>query len=93
MGKNLNLDNLNSNLLQIRKTYSLLKIEGGKYPTLSAMAKKFLPIPATSTPCERLFSPAKRITTIARARLEAKATKTLVLSSYWSQDIQHLRKI
>ena len=63
------LDNLDSNILQIWKTYSLPKIEGGKYPALSAMAKKYLSIPATSTPCERLFSRAKRITTIARAKL------------------------
>ncbi|KAL3759277.1 hypothetical protein ACHAWU_002078 [Discostella pseudostelligera] len=47
--------------------------EGRKiaYPNLYVLAQRFLSIPATSAPSERLWSLASRIVTIRRARLES----------------------
>ena len=41
-----------------------------RFPTLSQVAKQFLCIPATSVPCERLFSTSGNIITPKRASLE-----------------------
>lgn len=41
------------------------------YPTLYALSQRFLSIPATSAPSERLWSLASRIVTIRRAKLES----------------------
>lgn len=42
------------------------------YPRLNKLAKRFLIIPATSVPCERIFSKAGELITDRRNRLSAK---------------------
>lgn len=46
------------------------KDHSARMPILAQLAKQFLAIPATSTPCERLFSDAGRIITKLRTSLE-----------------------
>ncbi len=46
------------------------KLNGRKYPLLSEVAKKYLAIPATSSPSERLFSSAGNIVTPLRNSLD-----------------------
>jgi len=43
-----------------------------QYPTLFELSLRYLSIPATSAPSERLWSVASRIVTIRRASLESK---------------------
>lgn len=45
------------------------KENGNRYPILTLMAKRYLGIPATSVPCERLFSQAGLIITKQRSRM------------------------
>lgn len=49
------------------------------YPLLSQCAKRFLGIPATSVPCERIFSSAGSIISQKRASLLPKTAEVLVL--------------
>lgn len=48
------------------------------YPRLSKLAKKYLMIPATSVPCERVFSKAGELITDRRNRLSATHTKQIL---------------
>lgn len=48
------------------------------YPKLAKLAKKFLMIPATSVPCERVFSKAGELITDRRNRLSAKHVDQLL---------------
>jgi hypothetical protein len=48
------------------------------YPTLYVLSQRFLFIPATSAPSERLWSLASRIVTIRRARLDSTIIGDLV---------------
>ncbi|XP_077969921.1 zinc finger BED domain-containing protein 4-like [Styela clava] len=48
------------------------------YPILSQLALKYLSIPATSTPCERVFSTAGRTATELRSSLTGKHVEALV---------------
>ncbi|KAK3872140.1 hypothetical protein Pcinc_022761 [Petrolisthes cinctipes] len=48
------------------------KMHSLEYPRLSAIAKKYLCIPATSVPSERLFSKAGELVSAKRSRLKAK---------------------
>ncbi|XP_049300633.1 E3 SUMO-protein ligase ZBED1-like [Anopheles funestus] len=48
------------------------------YPTLSYFAKQYLSIPASSVPCERIFSKAGNILTEKRNRLTSKKLKEII---------------
>lgn len=64
--------NKSSNILLWWKNNSI------RYPKLSKLAKKYLCIPATSTPSERVFSSAGNIITAKRNCLEAKNAEILI---------------
>jgi hypothetical protein len=53
-----------------------------QFPTLAAIALDVLPIPATSVPCERLFSSAKLTAVDRRARLGAERFEELQLMKW-----------
>lgn len=53
------------------------------FPHLAEMARAFLGIPATSTPCERLFSKAKYFIPASRNRLTTETAKQSILLSSW----------
>jgi len=55
------------------------KIKQKKYPILSQLERKFLAIPASSVPCERLFSSAGNIITQKRNRLEPNIAAGLIM--------------
>lgn len=48
------------------------------YPNLTVMAKKYLCMPATSVPCERIFSKAGEVYSKTRNRLNAKTAEQLL---------------
>jgi hypothetical protein len=56
-----------------------------QFPTLSQMARDYLAIPATSVPCEQVFSTGKNLITDKRNRLVGKTIRMcLCLKSWWS---------
>ena len=55
------------------------------FPILHKVAAKFLLVPATSVPCERLFSFAGHVCNKKRAALSAHNLERLVLLSQWSE--------
>ena len=55
----------------------------GTYMQLSRMARKFLAMPVTSTPCEWLFSNVKGFLTPERNRLQPEALEESVLLKSW----------
>jgi hypothetical protein len=57
----------------------------GAHPELAVLAKKYLAAPATSVPCERLFSKAGNIVSKKRCTLTPKNTLKLVCLSEWLQ--------
>lgn len=60
------------------------KENGSRYPILSLMARKYLGIPATSVPCERLFSTAGMIITKQRARMTPGTCEMMIfMKSYY----------
>lgn len=58
-----------------------------EYPYLWNVAKKFLPIVATSVPCERLFSHAGLIANQLRSRLSSQHLNELVFLRSIDEDI------
>jgi len=62
-----------------------------EYPTLAKIALDVLAIPASSVPCERLFSAAKHIATDHRARLGSERFEELqIMKSVWRSNIHDL---
>lgn len=62
------------------------KLNEHRYPKLSLLAKTVLCIPATSVPCERLFSSAGYIVNKTRSSLEPNNVNTLVCLRSWLND-------
>ena len=62
------------------------KLNEHRYPKLSVLAKTVLCIPATSVPCERLFSSAGYILNKTRSSLEPNTVNTLVGLRSWLKD-------
>lgn len=61
------------------------------YPTLARIALDILPTPASSVPCERLFSAAKEIADDRRSRLGSKKFEELqVMKFAWHNNIPNL---
>lgn len=58
----------------------------GTHPQLSALARKYLASPATSVPCERLFSLAGNIVQKKRAALSSENVNRLVCLSNWLKE-------
>ncbi|XP_076121576.1 E3 SUMO-protein ligase ZBED1-like [Alosa pseudoharengus] len=58
----------------------------GAHPQLSALARKYLGSPATSVPCERLFSLAGHIVQKKRAALSSENVNRLVCLSNWLKE-------
>lgn len=59
------------------------KLNARKYPKLAAAARRLLAIPATSAPCERLFSQASLTVSDHRANLSCNLVQSLVLLKSW----------
>jgi len=62
------------------------KLNVHRYPKLALLAKTFLCIPATSVPCERLFSSAGYIVNKTRSSLEPNTVNMLVCLRSWLSD-------
>lgn len=61
------------------------------YPTLARIALDILPIPASSVPCERLFSAAKEIADDRCSRLGSKKFEELQIMKFaWRNSIADL---
>lgn len=58
---------------------------GVSYPRISKMARKYLCIPSTSTPSERVFSTAQNIITAKRNCLFGETAKVLIFLSHNSK--------
>ncbi len=54
------------------------KVGRGQFPTISKVAFKYLIIPATSVPCERLFSIAGQVLSEKRSCLKDKKARALI---------------
>ena len=62
------------------------KLNEYRYPKLAFFAKTVLCIPATSVPCERLFSSAGYIVNKTRSSLEPNTVNMLVYLRSWLSD-------
>lgn len=54
-----------------------------RFPHLSNMARDVLAIPATSVPCEQMFSSAGRVITDYRAKLSPETVESLMCQRDW----------
>jgi zinc finger BED domain-containing protein 1 (E3 SUMO-protein ligase ZBED1) len=59
------------------------KLQEDKYPALAKLARKYLGSPATTVPCERLFSVSGYVVNKKRASLEPANVNKLVCLSNW----------
>jgi len=59
------------------------KSHAGAYPTIASLARKYLTTPATTVPCERLFSASGNIVNKKRASLSSKNVHKLVCLNNW----------
>ena len=73
---------LNQGIWKFTNVLPWWKQKQGMYPTLAALAKKYLAIEATSVASERLFSKARRITTGDRNGL---VPEVVVFELDWSR--------
>lgn len=64
------------------------RAQSERWPNLGNMARDYLAIPATSTPCERCFSQAKFILPPQRNRLLPSTIKRLVLLDSWMNELK-----
>jgi len=62
------------------------KSHAGAYPTIVALARKYLTTPATTVPCERLFSVSGNIVSKKRASLSPGNVNKLVCLNNWLRD-------
>jgi hypothetical protein len=70
---------------------NFLQKNGASYPTLRRIALDYLACPASSVPCERLFSAGGEIATKRRARLGAVRFEELQMMKFaWRKDISDL---
>jgi hypothetical protein len=60
------------------------------YPSLSAMARCYLSIPATSSPCKRVFSRSKSVIGPQRGSVQPKTIEHLLCLKDWYQKIRTL---
>ncbi len=61
------------------------RVHHAEWPIISLMAEKFLAVPASSAPCERLFSDAGNLFTTKRARItDEHAEQQLFLHENWT---------
>jgi len=66
------------------------KMKKSKYPSLAAMAKVYLGVPASSTPSERAFSVGKRIVEDTRGSLKSHTINELMCLHNWQKNGIHL---
>jgi len=59
------------------------KSHAGAYQTIATLARKYLTTPATTVPCERLFSASRNILNKKRASLSADNVNKLVCLNNW----------
>jgi hypothetical protein len=58
------------------------------FPTLALLAKKFLAIPATSAPSERIFSVAQRVVGKLKGRMHPDTASTLIFLNSNKEDLR-----
>jgi hypothetical protein len=58
------------------------KVNKAEFPTLYAMAMDYLPVQATSVPCERVFSSAKETDTLKRNRISPALMEALQMLKF-----------
>jgi hypothetical protein len=60
----------------------MIQINRSEFPTLFAIAMDYLPIQASSVPCERVFSPAKETDTVKRNRIHLMLMEALQMLKF-----------
>ena len=77
--------------IKVSISLNLCQDHCNEYPTLARIALDVLPIPASSVPCERLFSAAKEVTDDHHSHLGLKKfEETQVMKFAWHNNIPNL---